>query len=142
MVNKQLLGRRVALDAGGRRIGLAVSDELGMVASPVRTIDLKRDGLDGLIQAIREYDPVEIVIGMPTGLSGREGPQADEVRRFAGEVAEQIDLPITYWDERLTTFAADMALQESGHRSRKSRKEYVDAVAASLILQSYLDSYR
>ncbi|TVR72835.1 MAG: Holliday junction resolvase RuvX [Sphaerobacteraceae bacterium] len=141
-MSKQLPGRRVALDAGGRRIGLAVSDELGMVASPVRTIDLKREGLDGLIAAIRQYEPVEIIIGMPTGMSGHEGPQADAVRLFAGEVAEKIDLPITYWDERLTTFAADMALQESGHRSRKSRKEYVDAVAASLILQSFLDSVR
>ncbi len=141
-MSKQLQGRRVALDAGGRRIGLAVSDELGMVASPVRTIDIKREGLDGLIEAIRQYNPVEIIIGMPTGMSGREGPQADAVRIFAGEVAEKIDLPITYWDERLTTFAADMALQESGRRSRKSRKEYVDAVAASLILQSFLDSVR
>lgn len=141
-MNKQLPGRRVALDAGGRRVGLAVSDELGMVASPVRTVDLKREGLDALVETIRAYSPVEIVVGMPTGMSGREGPQADAVREFAGEVAEKIDLPITYWDERLTTFAADMALQESGHRSRKSRKQYVDAVAASLILQSYLDSCR
>jgi putative holliday junction resolvase len=141
-VNRQLPGRRVALDAGGRRVGLAVSDELGMVASPVRTIDLKQEGLNTLLDAIRAYSPVEIIIGMPTGMSGREGQQADAVREFAGEVAEQIDLPITFWDERLTTFAADMALQESGHRSRKSRKQYVDAVAASLILQSYLDSCR
>lgn len=139
---RQLPGRRVALDAGGRRVGLAVSDELGMVASPVRTVDLRREGLAALIEAIRTFEPVEIIIGMPTGMSGREGPQADAVRLFAGEVAEKIDLPITFWDERLTTFAADMALQESGHRTRKSRKQYVDAVAASLILQSYLDSCR
>lgn len=140
-MNKQLHGRRVALDIGGRRIGLAVSDELGLVASPVRTVDIKRERLAGLIQAITEYDPVEVIVGLPTGMSGFEGPQADETRRFAGDLAEHIPVPITYWDERLTTFAADQALMESGHRTKR-RKELVDAVAASLILQSYLDSRR
>ena len=140
-MNQQLRGRRVALDVGERRIGLAVSDELGMVASPVRTIDIKRERLDGLIKAINQYDPVEIIIGMPTGMSGREGPQAEETRTFAGRLAEHIDVPITYWDERLTTFAADQALTESGYRTKR-RKQMVDAVAASLILQSYLDSLR
>ncbi len=140
-MNQQLHGRRVALDVGGRRVGLAVSDELGMVASPVRTVDIKREGMHGLIQAISKYNPVEVIIGLPTGLSGFEGPQAAEVRRFAGEVAQHVDVPITYWDERLTTFAADQALMESGYRTKR-RKEMVDAVAASLILQSYLDAQR
>ncbi len=140
-MSQQLHGRRVALDVGGRRIGLAVSDELGMVASPVRTVDIKRERLEGLIQAINQYEPVEIIIGMPTGMSGYEGPQANETRAFAGRLAEHIDVPITYWDERLTTFAADQALTESGYRTKR-RKEMVDAVAASLILQSYLDSFR
>lgn len=141
-MNKQLPpGRRVALDIGGRRVGLAVSDELGMVASPVRTVDIKREALSGLLQAINEYEPVEVVIGLPTGMSGREGPQAEEVREFAAGLAEHLPVPITFWDERLTTFAADQALIESGYRS-KQRKERVDAVAASLILQSYLDAQR
>jgi putative holliday junction resolvase len=140
-VNQQHHGRRVALDVGGRRIGLAVSDELGMVASPVRTVDIRREKIDGLIKAIVEFNPVEIIIGLPMGMRGAEGMQADETRAFAGQIAEHIDVPITYWDERLTTFAADQALLESGYRS-KQRKAKVDAVAASLILQSYLDSLR
>jgi putative holliday junction resolvase len=141
-VNQQLRhGRRVALDVGGRRIGLAVSDELGMVASPLRTVDIKREGLAGLVESIAHFEPVEVVIGLPTGMSGYEGQQADEVRDFAARLAEHIAVPITYWDERLTSFAADQALIESGYRG-KQRKQKIDAVAASLILQSYLDSQR
>jgi putative holliday junction resolvase len=122
-------------------VGLAVSDEMGIIASPVRAVDLKREGLTGLISAINEFNPIEVVIGLPTGLSGREGPQAKEVREFAAQLVEHLPIPVVFWDERLTTFAADQALIESGHRIRR-RKELVDAVAASLILQSYLDSLR
>jgi putative holliday junction resolvase len=136
-----LHGRRVGLDIGGRRVGLAVSDELGMVASPVRSVDLKRERLIGLVEAIRAYDPCEIVVGLPSVMRGGEGAQALEVRDFAGQIAEHLPIPIVFWDERLTTFAADQALLESGY-NRKRRKELVDAVAASLILQSYLDSLR
>lgn len=114
---------------------------MGIVASPVRAVDLKREGLAGLASAVREYDPIEVVIGLPTGLSGREGPQAKEVREFTARLVEHVPYPVVYWDERLTTYAADQALMESGHRTRR-RKELVDAVAASLILQSYLDSLR
>lgn len=141
-MNQQLQhGRRVALDVGGRRIGVAVSDELGMVASPVRTVDIKREGLSGLVKVILHYDPVEVIVGLPTGLSGYEGPQAKETRDFAAQLAEHVPVPITFWDERLTSFAADQALMHSGYRT-KQRKERIDAVAASLILQSYLDAQR
>lgn len=112
-----------------------------MVASPVRAVDMKREGMASLLNAINQYDPAEVIIGLPTGMSGREGPQAAEVRDFAARLAEHLPVPITYWDERLTTFAADQSLLESGYRS-KQRKERVDAVAASLILQSYLDAQR
>lgn len=122
-------------------MGVAVSDELGMVASPVRAVDLKREGIKGLVSAISEYNPIEVVVGLPTGMSGREGPQAEEVRDFAAQLSEHVPVPIMFWDERLTTFAADQALMESGYHTRR-RKEMVDAVAASLILQSYLDSQR
>lgn len=141
MNKSQQTGRRVALDVGGRRVGLAVSDELGMVASPVRAVDIKQEGVSGLVRAINQYSPIEVVIGLPTGMSGREGPQAEEVREFAARLSEHLPVPITYWDERLTTFAADQALMESGYRG-KQRKARVDAVAASLILQSYLDAQR
>ena len=138
---QQLTGRRVALDVGGRRVGIAVSDELGLVASPVRAVDLKREGMAGLVTVINSYEPAEVVIGLPTGMSGGEGPQAREVREFAARLVEHVTVPVTFWDERLTTFAADQALIESGYRTRQ-RKARVDAVAASLILQSYLDAHR
>lgn len=112
-----------------------------MVASPLQTVDMKREGMKGLLRAINQYNPTEVIVGLPTGMSGREGPQAQEVREFAARLAEHLPVPITYWDERLTTFAADQALTESGYRS-KDRKARVDAVAASLILQSYLDAQR
>lgn len=118
-----------------------MSDELGMVASPVRAVDMKHEGMPGLLRAINEYEPTELVIGLPTGMSGREGPQAAEVREFAARLAEHLPIPITFWDERLTSFAADQSLMESGYRS-KQRKQRVDAVAASLILQGYLDAQR
>jgi len=135
-------GRRlVALDVGERRVGVAVSDELWLVASPVESVDMKRDGMDRLVALIERYDPERIVIGLPIGMSGREGPQAAATRAFAQQLRDRIDLPIVFWDERLTTFMADQSLIEAGHR-RARRKQHVDAVAAALILQSYLDSQR
>lgn len=133
--------RLVGLDVGARRVGVAVSDELGLIASPVDSIDLKRRGMGALRAEIERFDPERIIVGLPTGMSGREGPQAAEVRAFAKELAELVDRPITFWDERLTTFMAEQALIETGHR-RKERKLRVDAVAAALILQSYLDAHR
>jgi len=135
-------GRRlVALDVGERRVGVAVSDELWLVASPVESVDMKRDGMDRLVALIERYDPERIVIGLPIGMSGREGPQAAATRAFAQQLRDRIDRPIVFWDERLTTFMADQSLIEAGHR-RARRKQHVDAVAAALILQSYLDSQR
>jgi len=136
-------GRRlVALDVGERRVGVAVSDELGLIASPVESVDMKkRDGTDRLVALIERYDPERIIIGLPLGMSGREGPQAAATRAFAQKLRARIDRPIVFWDERLTTFMADQSLIEAGHR-RARRKQHVDAVAAALILQSYLDSQR
>lgn len=142
MANRPTPGRRlVGLDVGARRVGVAVSDELWLIASPVESVDLKRGGMDALVAVIERFDPELIVVGLPTGLSGREGPQATAVRQFATRLGEATGRPIVFWDERLTTFIAEQALIETGHR-RRERKGRVDAVAASLILQSYLDSHR
>lgn len=122
-------------------MGVAVSDELGLIASPVETVDLKRGGIPALRVLIERFDPERIVVGLPTGLSGHEGPQATAVRVFAERLADEIGRPIDYWDERLTSFIAEQALIETGHR-RSARKQRIDAVAASLILQSYLDARR
>lgn len=142
MEGKRRPGRRlIGLDVGGRRVGVAVSDELGLVASPVEAVDLKRGGMAKLREVIERYDPEAIVVGLPTGLSGREGPQAAAVREFAARLQAIVERPIAFWDERLTTFIAEQALIETGHR-RRERKGRVDAVAASLILQSYLEHHR
>jgi putative holliday junction resolvase len=134
-------GRRIGLDVGGRRVGVAISDELGLVASPLQTVDLKRGGIDELLRLIEQHQPSEIVVGMPTGMSGREGPQAKAVREFAAKLAERVSSPIYFWDERLTSFAAEQSLIESGH-GRERRKQLIDAVAAALMLQGYLESRR
>lgn len=143
MASNSKPGRRlVALDVGERRVGVAVSDELGLIASPVESVDMKkRDGMDRLVALIERYDPERIIIGLPLGMSGREGPQAAATRAFAQKLRARIDRTIVFWDERLTTFMADQSLIEAGHR-RARRKQHVDAVAAALILQSYLDSQR
>lgn len=142
MASSSQPGRRlIALDVGARRVGVAVSDELGLIASPVESVDMKRDGMDRLVALIERYDPERIIIGLPLGMSGREGPQAAATRAFAQKLRARIDRTIVFWDERLTTFMADQSLIEAGHR-RARRKQHVDAVAAALILQSYLDSQR
>ncbi len=137
-----VLRRRIlALDAGSRRVGVAISDELHMIASPITTIDLQRGGWDKLIAIIEEYDPEFVLIGLPTGLSGREGPQAAAVRRFAEKVRELTGRKTRFHDERLTSFMAEQTLIGSGRKS-KQRKQHIDAVAAALILQSFLDASR
>ena len=135
------MGRILGLDVGGKRIGVAVSDELGMVASPVGFIRRGPRELDDLRDLIARFSAVQLVAGLPVGLSGREGPQAAEVRAFADATAAAVALPLAYWDERLTSAMAERSLIESGSR-RAKRREQIDAVAAAITLQGYLDHAR
>jgi putative Holliday junction resolvase len=126
-------GRLLGLDVGGKRIGVAISDEMGLIASPVAMVPRgPRSGQEIRVHAER-LGAVSLVVGLPVGLSGREGPQAEEVR------AEMIGLPVIWWDERLSTSIAERSLIASGTK-RDRRKQQVDAVAAAIILQGYLDS--
>lgn len=134
-------GRILGLDIGERRIGVAVSDELGTIASPVGLIRRESDVARELKELIIRYDAVRLVAGLPIGLSGREGPQAALVREFTDALASEIDVPLDYWDERLSTTVAERSLIAGGTRRRK-RKDKIDAVAAAVILQSYLDNQR
>jgi putative Holliday junction resolvase len=134
-------GRLLGLDIGSRRIGVAVSDEQGLIASPVGYVRRGAQEAAGLAEQIQRWGPVGLVVGLPVGLSGREGPQAADVRSFAEEELEQFGLPVRYLDERLTTTIAERALIASGTR-RSARKEQVDAMAAAVILQGYLDAER
>jgi putative Holliday junction resolvase len=133
----------MALDVGERRIGVAVGDETGTIATPLGTVHRGRDDLAEIGRLVREWEVTRLVIGLPTGLSGREGPQAASVRAYAAavEAALGAEPPIVYWDERLTTAIAERALIETGTR-RARRRERVDAVAAAVILQGYLDARR
>jgi len=131
-------GRIIGLDIGGERIGVAISDEMGILASPVGMIRRGGPVDEELISYIRLYQPIKLVAGLPLGLSGREGPQAKEVREFTDALAERVGITLEYWDERLTTSIAERSLIGSGVR-RKERRDKVDALAASVILQGYLD---
>ncbi len=134
-------GRALGLDIGGRRVGVAISDELGLIASPLVTIDLDREGLEGLVALIKRYAPSVIVVGLPVTMRGQEGTQAAETRRFVESLRPHVQCPIVFWDERLTSSAAERLLTEAGVR-RGRRRQLVDAVAAALMLQSYLDAQR
>jgi len=131
--------RIAALDVGEVRIGVAVSDELGITAQGVgvvRRVGGRRD-LEAIADVLRPYAPDRLVVGLPLSMSGAEGPQAARVRAFANNVATHPGLPLEFWDERLTTVAAERTLLEADV-SRRRRREVIDKVAATLILQGYL----
>ena len=131
--------RIAALDVGEVRVGVAVSDELGITAqgvAVVRRVGGRRD-LEAIADVLRPYAPDRLVVGLPLSMSGAEGPQAARVRAFANDIATHLGLPLEFWDERLTTVAAERTLLEADV-SRRRRREVIDKVAATLILQGYL----
>ncbi|MGA3334839.1 MAG: Holliday junction resolvase RuvX [Terracidiphilus sp.] len=133
--------RYLCLDVGSRRIGVAVSDELGLTALPVLTLERRgklRDDLRSLARLCRRFGVAGIVVGNPLHLSGEASPRAAKTQAFAAKLGELTGLTIHLWDERLTTREAHKILYEAGHARQKHRK-IVDQVAAALILQSFLD---
>jgi putative Holliday junction resolvase len=134
--------RILALDFGSRRIGLAVSDELGLTAQGLPTLERtnKRNDLDHLRRVIKQYGVCEIVMGLPLRLSGDAGIQSEKVEVFAEELRKKFKLPVHLFDERLTSVEANRVLRES-EMSIRRRAEVVDQLAATLILQSFL-AYR
>jgi putative holliday junction resolvase len=137
--------RYLGLDIGNRRIGVAVSDELGLTAQPVLTLERKRgpggisrEDLRSLTRLARRFGVVGIVVGNPVHLSGELSPQTAKTQAFAAALGELSGLPIHLWDERLTTREAHQILYEAGH-ARQEHRKVVDQVAATLILQSFLE---
>jgi putative Holliday junction resolvase len=123
---------------------VAVSDELGLTAQPVLTLERRRnrrDDLRSLARLARRFAVAAIVVGNPVHLSGEASPQAAKVQALAAELGELTGLPIHLWDERLTTREAHQILYEAGH-ARQRHRQVVDQVAATLILQSFLDEQR
>ncbi|MCK4860445.1 MAG: Holliday junction resolvase RuvX [Rhodobacteraceae bacterium] len=130
----------MGLDLGTKTIGVAVSDTFRSVSTPLETVRRKKFGVDAarLMELIAERNIAGIVLGLPFNMDGSEGPRCQSTRAFARNLARLTDVPITFWDERLSTVAAERALLEAD-TSRKRRSEVIDHVAAGYILQGLLD---
>ena len=133
--------RILALDHGTVRVGVAVSDELKMIATPLEYIPAEpfADCLARLKQILADKDVEQIVMGMPRNMDGSYGPAAEKVRAFVAALQAEIPTPIRLWDERLSSVQAQKFLRAAGHSSRQ-QKGKVDQTAAAILLQSYLDS--
>jgi len=133
-------GRVLALDVGDRTIGVAVSDALGVAAHPVETIRRTKLAVDlaKVAALVREREATEVLVGQPRMMDGSLGIQAGKVQDFVDALVPELSVPVTLWDERLSTRAAERALIQSG-LTRKRRKRVVDQVAAVFFLQGYLD---
>jgi putative Holliday junction resolvase len=131
----------MALDVGKRRIGVAISDELGLTAQGLETVERtnKREDLARLASLAETRGVSLFLVGNPVNMSGSEGRQAEWVRRFAGDLAAHTGIPIRLWDERLTTVEAGRVLRSSGISIEK-RARAIDRLSAVLLLQSYLDA--
>jgi len=139
MSDLQLRRRILGIDLGLARIGVAVSDELGMLAHPVETIPANADAARRIAEIVRDKDAERVVVGLPRHMNGSVGIGATEALAFAKKLKALVRCEVVTWDERLTTTAANRALRDSGRKVRNSRN-VLDQVAAQMILQGYLDS--
>ena len=141
MAVPDLPARILALDVGSRRIGVAVSDPLGITAQGLDTIQRqnKRRDFEALERVLTQYQVREIVVGLPLRLSGAEGTQSEKMRLFAGELQARFGIPVHLWDERWTSTEANRVLREA-ELSIEKRGKAVDRMAAILILQSWLQA--
>ncbi|NNJ12485.1 Holliday junction resolvase RuvX [Chloroflexales bacterium ZM16-3] len=139
MIDRRVLG----LDIGSRRIGVALSDASGTLSSPLTTVSATphERALAEIGRLVRENQVVEVVAGLPLTLRGEIGPQAELIRTFARELEAALSMPVALFDERLSTAAAEQMLRDLGVKPEK-RKQQIDQVAASIILQDYLDHTR
>ncbi len=133
-------GALMGLDLGTKTIGVAVTDTYRSVATPLKTIKRSKftQDAEALIEIAKDRNIVALVLGLPRNMDGSEGPRAQSTRAFARNLARPLPLPVAFWDERLSTVAAEKALLEAD-TSRRRRAEVIDHVAASYILQGALD---
>ena len=132
-------GRILALDFGRARIGVAISDELQLLAHPLETIPANERATSRMVELVRERNVEHVVVGIPKRMNGQIGTAATEALEFVEKLRAVLPCPVVTWDERLTTVTAHRALRDAGKKTRHTRG-YVDQVAAQIILQSYLDS--
>ena len=137
----ELKPRVLGLDVGSRRIGIAISDPLGLTAQGLPTLRRQNKRLDfeHLAKVVSDYQISEIVVGYPLRLSGMEGIQSEKMQLFAGELRKKFGLPVHLWDERLTSTQANRLLRET-EMSIKKRGQAVDRMAAILILQNWMEA--
>jgi putative Holliday junction resolvase len=128
----------LALDFGRARIGVAISDELQLLAHPFETIPANKQAASRVAEIVRERKVDHVVAGIPRQMNGQIGAAATEVLQFVEKLRAILLCPVVTWDERLTTVAAHRALRDAGKKTRDTRR-YIDQVAAQMILQSYLD---
>ncbi len=133
--------RIMGLDLGDKTIGVAVSDLLGLTAQGVETIRRSKREIDRLRELVKLYEVEEIVVGLPRNMDGSIGPRAEKTLEFAHYLSETLNLPVSSWDERLTTREAERLLVGADVRRHK-RRQVIDKMAAALILQGYLDHRR
>ena len=135
--------RTLGLDIGSVRVGVAVSDPDGAVASAVAVLDARELARDtrSLARIVEDYEAEQLVVGLPLTLSGDEGPQAAEVREVAGRLADALGLPVAYQDERNSSAEARRAMRAAGLSEREQRGS-LDKVAAAILLQTWLDARR
>jgi putative Holliday junction resolvase len=133
----------MALDVGGRRIGVALSDSTRVLASPLITLraEPRQRAIEQIAELVARHEVAEVVVGLPLTLSGEIGPQAKLVQAFVEELRAALAVPLHMFDERLTSVAAERMMQELGIKPER-RRERIDEVAASIILQDFLDSQR
>jgi putative Holliday junction resolvase len=135
--------RYLSLDLGRKRIGMALSDETGLIATPLGVIQVRSPSqvFADIVKRVAENEAGKVVIGLPIQLNGKEGIEAERARTFAVELAKHLTIPIAFMDERLSSVAAERMLLDAGH-NRDKRRANIDATAAALILQTYLDLER
>jgi putative Holliday junction resolvase len=134
--------RILGVDVGSVRIGLALSDPLGVTAQGLEVVNVSESSpLDAVVERVREHEVDEIVVGIPIRMDGTHGAEAKSAEAFARALEEATSLPVTRWDERLSTKEAARAMQAAGADSRKQRG-VIDKIAAAVFLQAYLESRR
>lgn len=128
----------MGLDVGDRRVGVALSDELGITAQGLTVLERRGTIFEELATIAREQGVAEVVVGLPRRMDGTVGPQAEKVLAFAKQLREHLRLPVRFWDERLSTAEAERLLLQAD-QSRRKRRKVRDKVAAAIILQGYLN---
>lgn len=135
-------GVRLAVDVGSVRIGVARSDPAGILATPLETVRAGRGDIDRIVALVAEYEAFEVIVGLPTNMSGKEGPAAATCRAFAVRLARKLPLgTVRLYDERLTTVSAANGLRSGGTKA-KNQRGVIDQAAATVLLQAALDSER